>query len=233
MSELYFNLDNALLGLFAGDGSTPDDVEEEPTPEVDPVSGWRMPNHGIREGRMFHVPHGREYYEENSAQGIEEAKREDYDSIDLDMQWTKADPNCPLPDALHGPGGVCRGHAVNTHWGNPLMHGFRDPKGLIPRGRRIGEMTWPEVARLQAGKNNQYRIDLMATQFARTRAAGLVASAEAKWNNSNQYRMNQLMREATAARCRTIVKSAYSAPIRAAKKAGFQTRYTKDHRPGM
>lgn len=201
---------------------------------------WKMPSSGIKEFPMFHVPPGREYFEENSVYGVREARRGHYASIDLDMQWTKADPNC----RYHTPGtpkfrypGPCRGHAVNTHWRQPMLHGFIDPAPAghrMPKRKPVTRMTLDQALRLEAHKGDKvYRIEEMRVMFRRCRLNGVNCSAEAKWRSPNRWRMQQLMREATAARCKTIVKSAYSGPVRSAKAAGFQTRYTKDHRPGM
>ncbi len=197
---------------------------------------WKMPKR-IREGRQLHVKKGTridQYYEENSRQGIDYAGAHDYDSIDLDGIWTKPDPNC----THHAPGVQCYGHLMNTHYDAAMKHGFYDPHGKMPRAKLVSTMTYDEAARLETAAldaaGNPYRIEPMARQLKRCRKRGLVASVEAKhrkgWTPRN---CASLMRAAVRARCKTIVKSAYTYPLVSARKAGFQTRYTKFHKPGM
>lgn len=71
------------------------------------------------------------------------------------------------------------GHMVNCHWNRPLLHGWHDPQGLIPRTAPVSTLTLRQVRRLRSPTGN-YRIHTVEEMIARSGAAGLWMELEIK-----------------------------------------------------
>lgn len=189
---------------------------------------WTMPAH-VAEHPMYHLPGSRVWLEDSPA-GIRIADRHGYVSIDLNMLWSRPDPDCPL----HSDGSVCEGHEWDLHWPRPLMHGWVDPEGKIPRRRPVKRMATAEILRIHPVGHPHMHPQLMEDQIRRLHLHGLNGSLEAKgrwgWTRA---RMQRLWDACHRYEVPALVKSAFSRPLRAARAVGFQTRYTRDHRRGM
>jgi hypothetical protein len=129
---------------------------------------------------IFHLSFPFKKHVENSIRGVKRAARRHFKWIDADLLITKADPKCPHVDhPEHGPGDVCRGHVVWTHWDRPMIRdGFFDPlKRLDPR-MRVRDMTLDEVLRLRT--KDDYRIHGVAVLFRVCAAQNIGAYVEPK-----------------------------------------------------
>lgn len=186
---------------------------------------WTMPRH-VNERPMYHLPGSRVWFED-SPTGIRSAARQGYVSVDLNMLWSRPDPNCPLC-------AVCEGHEWDAHWLRPLAHGWVDPEGKMRRGKPLKRMTTAEILRIHPRGHPRFHVQLMDDQIRRLGFYGLHGSLEAKgrWGWS-RARMRRLYDSCVRHQVPALVKSAYSRPLRAARAVGFQTRFTRDHRRGL
>jgi Glycerophosphoryl diester phosphodiesterase family len=115
-------------------------------------------------GRIFHLLRPFKHVE-NSKRGARRAKRLGFKSIDWDLQITKD------------------GVIVVCHDNQPMLHGFFDPLGRLPRDAKISELTWAQVSRLLARSGGLfYRIRRIETMLAFAAHLGLVALLEPKSN---------------------------------------------------
>lgn len=87
---------------------------------------WRKPTRLRR--RVFHRDHPT--WDADSYRGLRAALRWLFRWIDLNF--------CVTRD----------GQLVNFHWPRPLLHGYRDPLGELPRHRHVGHMSSSEALRL-------------------------------------------------------------------------------------
>lgn len=147
----------------------------------------------------------------NSPAGIAHAKRLGYKAIDLDAHVTSD------------------GRIVITHWALPLLYGFVDPLGLIPKNTPIWRMTYAEVRRLRY-KQGGYRIYSAGTMLRLAKRAGLRVEFECK--NSPQFGTDapwvRLRKAVKATGVNLQVKTinnvgAGGARLRAAHRNGFTT----------
>lgn len=84
------------------------------------------------------------YYVGNSIRGVRKAAKRKGTRRAIDLDWHVTKDNV----------------WVNTHWGQPLLHGFRDPWGKISKTAHISDLTWAQVSRLEAGpRKRPYRIN--------------------------------------------------------------------------
>lgn len=189
---------------------------------------WTMPAR-VAEHPMYHLPGSRVWFED-SPSGIRAADLHHFASIDLNMLWSRPDPNCPL----HADGSVCEGHVWNMHWPRPLRHGWVDPEGKMRSLKPFGRMKTAEILRIHPAGHPRMRPQLMEDQIRRLGRHGLHGSLEAKgrWGWSVK-RMQGLWDACHRYEVPALIKSAYTRPLRAARAVGFQTRYTRDHRRGM
>jgi glycerophosphoryl diester phosphodiesterase len=112
-----------------------------------------------------HFVHIDPYYKGNSLRGVRKAakRRGSARAIDLDFHVTKD------------------GVWVNTHWGQPLLYGFRDPLGKIKKTAHIADLTWAQVKRLEAGsRKHPYRIQRAEAILALAARLGVRVEIEVK-----------------------------------------------------
>lgn len=189
---------------------------------------WTMPAR-VAEHPMYHLPGSRVWLEDSPA-GIRLADQHDFVSIDLNMLWSRPDPDC----SLHPDGEACEGHEWNLHWLLLLRHGWVDPEGKLSRWKSVKRMTTAEILRLHPVGHPHMHPQLMEDQIARLHRHGLHGSLEAKgrWGWTVE-RMQRLWDACHRYEVPALVKSKYTRPLRAARAVGFQTRYTRDHHRGM
>lgn len=108
---------------------------------MNPAARLKQAGRTIR-AKVAHVPKGVPYHVLNSRRGVV-SLHEDVRYVDLDVLITKD------------------GIGVNTHWQRPLMHGFYDPRGTIPKRAKVSELTWHQVRRLRS-RRGQYAINTVA-----------------------------------------------------------------------
>ena len=130
-----------------------------------------------KKGRgMFHkgAPGAPDTYAfENSPAGIKFAAKNNYASIDLDMQITKD------------------GVPVATHWSRPMKKdGFRDPLGKLNKNTKVSDMTLAEVMRLR-NKDGQSQIYPVSTMVGLLKRHGIAGDFEAK--DDPRFATNQVM----------------------------------------
>ncbi|MBO9523905.1 MAG: hypothetical protein J7518_20415 [Nocardioidaceae bacterium] len=167
--------------------------------------------------RIYHVPHGTPYHQENSLRGIRKAAAEGYTSIDLDMQMTKD------------------GVIVGTHWGQPMLRdGFRDPLLPLARKARVADMKWRRVRRLRT-KDGGYRIQRLETLLAECARLDIEAVLEPKsdprFRTVATWQRIRVMQRVAKARI-----AAYALPelggaesMKAAKEAGVKDAWVIRH----
>jgi len=174
---------------------------------------WAMPSH-IDEGRMYHLD-GRHKHEENSNRGLMNAITGGFDSWDGDL--TKSADKIIL----------------NNHYFEPILRdGFHDPMGKLDHTFDVREHPARVAMRLIADPGH-FVIRPIHQRFVVAGRHRMVFSLEPKGPEWDESDMAYLWRLAHEFRRPTIIKSAYTAPLVAAKAVGFQTRYTIDHKPGM
>lgn len=174
---------------------------------------WVMPSH-IDEGRMYHRD-GRHKHEENSDRGLMEAITGPWDSWDGDL--TKS-----LDKVI-----------LNNHYFEPILRdGFHDPEGKFGNSFDVRKHPAKHSMRLVADPGH-YMIRPIVRRFIVAGLHPMVFSLEPKGPKWDEEDMLYLWNLAHKYRRPTIIKCAYTAPLVAAKAVGFQTRYTRDHKPGM
>lgn len=126
-----------------------------------------------------HVPgawakfaHLKPYYVNDSIDGLDWAVKHGYNAIDLNFHVTR--------DKI----------IVNTHWSQPLLHGFHDPLGKIATNAQIKDLTWREVSRLRSVDG--HRIRTAGRMLREAKKRGLRVEFEAKnspaFTNSDIWR---------------------------------------------
>lgn len=129
-----------------------------PLPPKPVAKPQRSPKHVP--GAWARFAHFEPYYRNDSIDGLNWAVRHGYNAIDLNFQVTR--------DRV----------IVNTHWSQPLLHGFHDPLGKIAKNARIKDLTWREVSRLRAPGG--HRIRTMNRMLAEAKKRNLRVEFEAK-----------------------------------------------------
>lgn len=166
---------------------------------------------------MYHVAKGVPYFVGNSPQAVRRAAAAGKDYIDLDAKITKD------------------GVIVNTHWGQPLLHGFRDPLKKIKRTAKVRDLTWSEVSRLVAThKGETYKIKRMVEQIATARSLKIGVEMETKldsrFERASTYDEIAAMRRQGALVVVKVVGNvivkARGRYLKAAKTAGLPTLYS-------
>lgn len=117
-----------------------------------------------RVGPIFHLLRPYKHVE-NSVAGVRRARRRGDPAIDIDLQIT-AD-----------------GVIVACHDNQPLLHGFHDPLGRLPRDMKISEHPWAQVRRLVAFTGGRaYPIRRIERIFRACHRYGRIAVVEPKAN---------------------------------------------------
>lgn len=125
--------------------------------------------------RIAHPKPGQPEFTGDSFRAIDAASEPE---IDLNILFTKADPNCPL---CRKRGVQCVGHQVGQHWRRPLLHGWHDPLRRIPRDTDIAEMTLRQAQRLIAVyRGRVYRMRTLEALMRRCARRGVDPRLEPK-----------------------------------------------------
>jgi hypothetical protein len=205
-----------LGGAAANPGANPFGAAA-PTP-----GGGRIPGGKslYKNGRgMFHkgAPGAPDTYAfENSPAGIKFAAKNNYASIDLDMQITKD------------------GVPVATHWSRPMKKdAFRDPLGKLNKNTKVSDMTLAEVMRLR-NKDGQSRIYPVSTMVELLKKHEIAGDFEAKddprfaTNQVMGYLANLVRNSGIKANLKSIYRGSRTDKIlQAAQDHGFWVRIAK------
>lgn len=166
---------------------------------------------------------------ENSNRGDRRAKRQGKDGNDLDLQITKADPNCPLVGHPEHVDGECLGHILNTHWLQVLLRDrFRDPQKKIGLHARIDHLVLAQALRLVAGRRpRRYHIRTIEQALTHCARIGLVAVLEPKGDHRfrQDWVWQYIRKVAEQVGCTVSVRALpeNAAALAPAARAGFKT----------
>jgi glycerophosphoryl diester phosphodiesterase len=148
---------------------------------------------------------------ENSGRGVRLAKAAGDEGVDIDLQITSD------------------GVIVACHDNQPMLYGFHDPLGRLPRDMKISEHTWATVSRLVAFTGGRvYRIRRIEAIFRACHRFGRVAVVEPKANHLFgldwpwQYMVEEAEAAGTALSARALAELNGVVHIAAAHRAGVQ-----------